>query len=134
MKFKYIKLLLLIVVIGMLQCRKADIKPGIYNVALNDCSGHLAEPYICFDSLIMDSRCPKGVNCVWQGTAQIKVNFHEGGNSHRFDMSLQNFPSLGITSDTIINGYRIRFEDLLPYPDFDTNPSTKKVAVISVTQ
>lgn len=84
--------------------------------SLGDCTTRSALPYICFDSVLMDSRCPSGVECVWQGTSVIKVSFHEAAGMHTFDMSLKGFPRLIYNSDTTINGYTITFTDLKPYP------------------
>lgn len=98
-------------------CRKYPLKSTNDNaVSLYNCSKTTVTSYICFDSLLTDSRCPSGGECVWQGTAIIQVTFHENGNSHTFKMSLQGFPSLGHPSDTSINGHMIVFTDLKPYP------------------
>jgi hypothetical protein len=76
--------------------------------------------------LIIDSRCPKGGECIWQGTAVIKISFHETSNTYSTLMSLKGYPDLGYTSDTTINGYRIIFTDLNPYPDSNV-PAPEKV-------
>ncbi len=105
------------VVVLFTACTKANIETGKEKiVALHDCTPQAVDPYICFDSLLTDSRCPKDVECVWQGTALIKVTFSEMGNSHQFVMSLKNFPDLGYPSDTTINGHRIIFTDLSSLP------------------
>ncbi len=109
-------------------CKKNDFKADseANSVTLYKCMEKTALPFICFDSLIMDSRCPAGAVCAWQGTALIKISFHEATTTHSFVMSLTGFPDLGYTSDTIINGYRIVFADLKPYPSIngpnDENP------------
>jgi hypothetical protein len=101
-------------------CNKSQVAASDINSAtLHNCTGNLAEPYICFDSLLTDSRCPTGAVCIWQGTALIKISFHEKGNVHSFIMSLKGFPSMGYTSDTILNGYHVVFSSLEPYPDLD---------------
>lgn len=134
MKTKYLKLLLLIAVICFVKCRKNELRTDSFNIPLYECSQKSIEPYICFDSLITDSRCPKDVECIWAGTAQIKVSFHESGNTHRFIMSLQNFPAMGYPNDTTINGYRVQFVGLLPYPLSNSNPVSKKQATISISK
>ena len=110
-------------------CKKDELKTAASDtknitgtkVTLYTCSEKQAEPYICFDSLLTDSRCPANVLCVWEGTALIKVTFHETFNVHQFIMSLKGFPPVGYTDDTTINGYRIIFTKLDPYPSI-TNP------------
>lgn len=84
-------------------------------VNLNECSSGQSV-YICFDSLLTDSRCPQKMECVWQGNSLIKVTFHEGVNSHTFTMSLRGYSDFGYPSDTLINSHHITFADLLPYP------------------
>ncbi|MEO9004893.1 MAG: hypothetical protein ABI288_09160 [Ginsengibacter sp.] len=116
-------------------CTKANIETGNEKiVALHECTQQAADPNICFDSLLTDSRCPKDVECIWQGTALIEVTFSERGNSHQFVMSLKGFPDLGYPSDTTINGNRIIFIDLKPHP-VSNNPQPKKVeAVFDISQ
>lgn len=111
----------LLLLAGMLffsSCKKNALKAINDNsIPLYNCSEKTAgTPYICLDS-VFDSRCPLGVECVWSGTAIIQATFHESGNSYTFKMSLQGFPTLGHTNDTTINGYKIGFIKLEPYPD-----------------
>lgn len=128
MKNKTFRLLTIIsVIILFASCQKVTINTGKDEraVALYDCSEKANGATICFDSLLMDSRCPAGSECIWQGTAIIKITFSENGNSHPLTLSLKGFPGLGHPSDTAINGYRISFIDLKPYPDAN-HPSAKK--------
>lgn len=134
-----IKLQLLMVLISSVVLLTACEKNAPLNnngVALNNCSPRNIDPYICFDSLITDSRCPKDVDCVWQGTAIIKVTFHEAGNVHSFKMSMKGFPPIGYPSDTIINKSRIVFTDLTPYPEsiVSTQPIVRPVAYFEITR
>lgn len=108
-------------------CKKNNVETGTKkSVTLYNCTVKTNEPYICFDSLITDSRCPKGGECIWQGTAIIKIRFHETDNTHSILMSLKGFPGLGYISDTAINGYQIIFTDLKPYPDINV-PAPEKI-------
>src|SRR5690242_465108 len=82
-------------------CQKLKLGTGEFqSVQLNECSDNKASAYICFDSLLTDSRCPVGAECFWQGTALIRVTFHEKNTAHTFKMSLKAFPSLGYPADT----------------------------------
>ena len=99
-----------LIVIG---CRK--MPDGNTYVNLYGCSSGQSV-YICFDSLLTDSRCPQKMECLWSGNALIKVTFHEGGNIHAFTMSLLGYPAFDFPSDTLINGHHITFAELLPYP------------------
>lgn len=118
-------------------CSKANYGSGNNRVVtLSSCSKPTLGSYICFDSLLSDSRCPKGVDCIWQGSAAIKVSFHEGGNIHSFGMSLHSYPYFGFPSDTTINDYQIIFKDLSPYPDADhpSPPGTPIKATFIISQ
>ncbi len=121
MKNKLYWLLVLISgIIFFTSCKKNITETGnTDSVLLHNCSGKVS-PYICFDSVVQDSRCPKGAECIWSGTAIINIRFYETGNNHNFKMSLRGFPGLGFPSDTTINGFRIIFTDLQPYPDFNS--------------
>ena len=99
----------------LIACKKNQTNQKLL-VSLLHCTQRNNGPTLCFDSLVTDSRCPKMVECVWQGTAIIKVSFYEANNVHRFRMSLKGYPTSGYPGDTLINGYQIVFTDLLPYP------------------
>jgi hypothetical protein len=64
---------------------------------------------VCFDSILSDSRCPDGANCIWAGEAIARFNIKVGQNEVRkVDLRLSN--------DTVINGYKFSFISLNPYP------------------
>jgi hypothetical protein len=112
-------LMLLTAMIILWGCKKYAVKAIDENsIALYDCSPETTAPYICFDSLITDSRCPEGGECFWRGNATIKVSFHERGNVHTFKMGLKGYPWMGFPPDTTISGYKIEFIDLTPYPNY----------------
>lgn len=114
-------------------CKKHNLNTGDdVSVTIYNCSEKQTEPYICFDSLLTDCRCPMGTECVWRGTALIKVSFHERGNTHKFTMSLKEFPSLGYPADTLINGYNITFTKLEPYPDIQNHHPKELTAYFNI--
>ncbi len=121
MKYKLNFLLLLSGIFFFSSCKKYALKAINDNsIPLYNCSEKTnGMPYICFDSLINDSRCPPGMECFWQGTVIIQASFHENGNLYTFKMSLQGYPTLGHTNDTTINGYRIGFIKLEPNPELN---------------
>lgn len=81
-----------------------------YNECLNNPDDGI---YICFDSVVNDSRCPTGVVCVWEGNATVRFSFEEYDNSPVvFDLNTH----AGFTNDTIISGYKISLLGLTPYP------------------
>lgn len=123
-------------IIFFISCKKINPQLSNNTVTLYTCSAKTIEPYICFDSLIQDSRCPTGGECVWQGTAQIKISLHERNHIYPIKMELRKFPFPGYTNDTTINGYRIIFLDLKPYPDLSkpAPTSTEIKAFFNISQ
>ena len=65
-----------------------------------------------FMSLVEDSRCPEGVNCVWAGNAKIKVMISQGnGAGETFEMNT----NLGAKGATF-GGYAVNLTSLTPTP------------------
>ncbi len=75
--------------------------------------------YICFDSVVGDSRCPTGVYCFWEGNAEVKFRYLKAaGEPVYFNLNTHlRFPN-GIT----IDGYKYTLIDLAPYPSFNHPP------------
>ena len=70
------------------------------------------ENYICFDTLLTDSRCPIGVQCFWAGTASIRLIIQNRNDPPvPVDLNLGN-------RDKIVDGYEISFLELYPYPEY----------------
>ena len=67
---------------------------------------------IRFLEVTEDSRCPKGVACVWAGTAKVKLLVIKGKLSKQIELGLE--PSLQ-AAETF--GYRIKLDSLTPYPE-----------------
>lgn len=83
-------------------------------LSYNDCLNNPEDQwYICFDSVLNDSRCPKEVYCFWEGNASVRFKF-EKYNSRPviFDLNTH----LGFTHDTIIDSYKFTLLGLSPYP------------------
>lgn len=80
-----------------------------------------------FSHLLSDSRCPKGVECVWAGNAKIKILFNSKAVKLNTNFQLK--------SEVHISGYEIRLISLAPYP-VAHKPIKKSnyVATLLVTQ
>ena len=39
-----------------------------------------------FESVINDSRCPRGVTCIWEGDAVVAVSTHRGNAANRHEL------------------------------------------------
>ncbi len=81
------------------------------DIAYKDC---LNDPdrqiYICLDSVISDSRCPKGGECIWAGEAIARFKIEKYNNKPVY------FNLKEGEKEAIISGYHISFIQLLPYP------------------
>lgn len=64
-----------------------------------------------FVSLIEDSRCPEGTNCVWAGNAQIKIEVSSGRAKKTYELNT----NLG-TKGANFEGYMIELINLTPVP------------------
>lgn len=85
-----------------------------------------------FVSVVEDSRCPEGVNCVWAGNAKIKVLISNGMTSREYEMN----SNLGPKGDTF-DGWAIYLEDLTPYPkaNVKTRPAYQaKFKIVRLTR
>lgn len=69
-----------------------------------------------------DSRCPLNANCIWEGEAEVFLRATSGKN-------VSNFSLKNTGSDTVLYGYQITFEALLPYPESgkEIAPADKEV-------
>jgi hypothetical protein len=92
------------------------------NLILNDtvylsCSDCLNDSenktYLCFESVLNDSRCPRGVYCFWEGNASVQFKFQKYDSKPViFDLNTHK----GFTNDTIIDRYKFTLLGLTPYP------------------
>ena len=64
-----------------------------------------------FVSLIEDSRCPVGTNCIWAGNAKIKIEVGKGRNKKIFEVNTNVGPK-----GAAFDGYQIELVDLTPVP------------------
>jgi hypothetical protein len=71
---------------------------------------------VAFEALVEDSRCPRGVNCVWEGDAAVRVRI-EGGQAARQTPTLHVNPRF--TSEAAHDGYLVTLTDVAPYPESD---------------
>ncbi len=79
-----------------------------------------------FVSLIEDSRCPEGVNCVWAGNARIKVQISEGKDAgETFEMNT----NLGAKGASF-RGYAVNLVSLTPTPKADAKVSSDSYAAV----
>ncbi|NII28442.1 hypothetical protein HB364_25390 [Pseudoflavitalea sp. X16] len=98
-------------------CKK-DVPKGTAAVRLGKCSVEVFgndEVKICYDSLIHESRCPRGVYCIWGGMAIGKFTFSVNTDQHTLILA----PSW---PDTIVGNYKIKLLNIDPYPGAHPRP------------
>jgi hypothetical protein len=89
--------------------------------------------HISLDSVLNDSRCPKGVICIWEGNARVRFIYSKNVQDTRFELNTHG--SLSFPSDTVIDGYRIELIDLNPYPEAGKIiPQSEYRAEIKITE
>ena len=108
--------------------------PESITLELNKCVEKTTEskkPQICFVQLKEDSRCPLNVNCVWAGNAVAKFTLNDGSTLHEVTLSTAKYPGYPST-DTTVEGYRVKLVTVTPYPGSQTQESTQ--AVLQITR
>ena len=110
------------------------IASGVYN----NCSKHrsISEPFtvnvknsvslvdekqllkFSFDTLLLDSRCPKGVTCIWAGYAAARFSFKK--DEEEYTVTLSSPKILSYVSDTVLAGYKIQLLNITPQPVADS--------------
>lgn len=78
------------------------------------------EMNVTFKSVVEDSRCPKGTECVWQGTAVAEVEFM-GLYTRPMTLRLStvNDQKKQLTRTQVFNGYDITLAEVTPEPAAD---------------
>ena len=85
---------------------------------------------IKFLSVVEDSRCPTGTNCIWAGNAKVKVRIIDSkGRSKDFELNT-NLPEKKVS----YGGYEIELAGLAPYPNAEGTNRAAYVATLSVTK
>jgi uncharacterized Zn finger protein len=82
-----------------------------------------------FVSVTEDSRCPKGVNCIWAGNVRVKLQVTKAKSKpFKVELSLnpRDFPD-GESSD--YGNYRIKLSGVDPYPVKDQQLTARDYTV-----
>ena len=67
---------------------------------------------IKFVSVVEDSRCPEGTNCIWAGNAKVKIQVGKtGGEMKTFELNSNSEPK-----SVSFEGYEIKLTGLEPHP------------------
>ena len=63
-----------------------------------------------------DSRCPKNVECVWAGNAEVLIEVSNGGARGRRTLSLNTNAGQGRPGEATYGRYTVKLVSLSPYP------------------
>src|SRR3954470_13123503 len=75
-----------------------------------------------FAKVTSDSRCPKGVKCVWAGNAEVLIEVSAGGTRERKTLSLNTNAGQERAGEAQYGHYTVKLVGLSPYPQ-----STRKI-------
>jgi len=78
---------------------------------------------------ISDSRCPEGVQCVWQGEVTVKGEWTENNSKSTFEIH-----SVLNDQTTQPTGYTIQIVDAKPYPKYGTESKPEYLVVTLLIQ
>lgn len=94
---------------------------------MNELSTSSDGKYTVLITDIQDSRCPKGVQCIWQGEIVVKGEFTANGNKSSFEVH-----SVVKDQNKQPEGYTIQVTDAQPYPinGRDNNPESLIVTLL----
>ncbi|MBS1549971.1 MAG: hypothetical protein JSS94_08940 [Bacteroidetes bacterium] len=75
------------------------------------------ETNITFKSVKEDSRCPKGVQCIWEGVGVAEIELMGiYTRPQTFNLSTQNIPTKGYTNTIDFNNITLELKSLSPEP------------------
>lgn len=92
------------------------------------------EMNVTFKRMIEDSRCPEGVNCVWEGVATAEIELMGIATRPRtYQISTSNVQNKGLSKTVNFNGYEVSLQSIAPYPteskNFKTMQGTYKIGL-----
>ena len=117
-------------------CKSAETLPSDQvSVGLNKAARVRADITVRVDT-IQDSRCPKGVNCIWQGQAFVSTLISAKNAQQRVQLYTNPFPGTNQpnSADITLDGqtYKVILRGV--YAVDPNNDQSEKQAIIQVTK
>ncbi|MGS0747440.1 hypothetical protein [Halpernia sp. GG3] len=82
---------------------------------------------VTFVGIAADSRCPEGVNCIWQGAATASVTIMTTtSRPMQMELSTVNMLSRKMSKTQNVGEYHVTLEKVSPYPNQKNNAVTLK--------
>lgn len=127
---------LLVEVLFLHACRSSDVlPPGPAFIGLKKSVTFRSGLTVSVDSL-NDFRCPKNVQCIWQGNASARLQLTQNQSTQSVKLYVWDMPHFNYaqTADVVLNGrsYRIILREVSPYPDYSSLVNTSSMAVVEV--
>lgn len=82
---------------------------------------------LCLDTVLEDSRCPAYMECFWEGEAVARFTFYAKAKAYSLVLVAGHNSNIYHT-DTLVEGYTIRFLDLYPHAG-DKGPTRALVSI-----
>jgi hypothetical protein len=95
--------------------KQSALLPDSIVINVNNCTSTKINSQnitVCLDSVLNDSRCPDGVECIWAGVAYCRFKATLNNNAYNFTLETL----VAQNNDTTINGYKFILDSLVPYP------------------
>ncbi|MEJ5994191.1 hypothetical protein WG904_07120 [Pedobacter sp. Du54] len=120
---------LLTILVFVQACEKSDARSLTGTILLTDKETktvvHQGKTIAITASDFKDSRCPINADCIWQGNASVKIKFKDDVKEQEITMCLGACDVLSVPLPKTIqlNGttYKIKLEEITPYPTLDKN-------------
>ncbi len=72
---------------------------------------------IKFNGILEESRCPKGVDCIWAGVAVAEIEISEkAAKPIILSLATTDMQARGYQKQTNLNGYTVALQNVAPYP------------------
>ena len=85
---------------------------------------------VTFDEVTGDSRCPRGVQCIWEGDAAVRLTVVQEGQE-KATLDLHTAPRYNQEAE--YRDFRVVLMDVAPYPKLDNAiPAAEYVATLKV--
>ena len=117
---KYIKYLLVAVVsASVINCSQQNNvtnidKPVVLQITKEQKINN--QLFITYSDLIEDSRCPKDVDCVWEGLGIAELEIRKDNSIKKIKIATRDFESTNAKQTVELDGYSYKLIDMKPYP------------------
>ncbi|MDF2515680.1 MAG: hypothetical protein K0R59_976 [Sphingobacterium sp.] len=70
-----------------------------------------------FNGILEESRCPKGVDCIWAGVAVAEIEISEKATKPVIlSLATTDMQARGYQKETNVNGHTVALQNVSPYP------------------